>query len=395
MKSRNPKGLGSYYKKEGLFCWRYTVDGQTVYRSAKTQAMLQDKVREVIGLPVTKDKSTVAEWFERWLEVYVKPLRKKATYDQHFYMTKHILPVMGSKKLSHVRPFDVQAVISSMAKKGLATKTMKHALNTMKVAFDKAVFERLLARSPVEGIEIPKRQTEAKKVLNIEEIQSLYAAMAASRWLHSVRFGLTTGLRRGELLALRWSDIDWTGRRIQVERSNSKGSGVGDTKGAKVHHAPLSRVAADTLTRQAELLLEEHNPVTYRGDNSRLTVEQLQASDALVFPSERGDEIQPDTYYHTVKRFAAKAGIDAHPHCFRHTFVYRLRHKLSLKELQNALGHDESTTTLDIYGDMLDDTADKVADAIDAAYAEVEAEAETPPDNVIDLAARRSVRMIN
>jgi integrase len=146
-----------------------------------------------------------------------------------------------------------------------------------------------------------------------------------------------------------------------------------------------------------DMLKAENNPITINENNTHK--EDLKGTDLLVFPTETGTMIKPNTYYHTIVRFAEKSGIKVHPHMFRHTFVFNMRNKLSLKELQDILGHDESTTTLDIYGDMINDTTDAKADTIDEVFSEIEleiekarAEIENKECKVIDFSARKKAK---
>lgn len=397
-KKRNPKGLGSYYKKDDLFCWKYVRDGKPIYRSSKTEKGLQEKVRKVIGVAVSNDKTKVSDYFENWLENFVEPMKKGATYQQYnFIYQKHIKPEIGDYHMTSIKSSDIQNVILKMNKKGLSTKTMKHAKTIMSVAFKRALkIDKIIPETPVVDIEIPVKQTKPKKTLTIDELIKLYKSLEHSRWIWSVKFALATGLRRGELLALKWTDIEWENNRIKIDESNSS-TGLGDTKSAKVHYVPLSKMAKAYLIRQMDMLKDEKNPLTYNDDNTRK--EDLKGTELLVFPTEKGTMIKPNTYYHTIVRFAAKSGIKVHPHCFRHTFVYNMRKKLSLKELQEALGHDESTTTLDIYGDMINDTVDTAASQIDNVYSKIELEIEkarTEIENrefkIINLAERRKAK---
>jgi integrase len=104
--------------------------------------------------------------------------------------------------------------------------------------------------------------------------------------------------------------------------------------------------------------------------------------------------LKPGSFYTLIRRFSQKAGIKASPHCFRHTFVYITREYLSLKELQNALGHDESTTTLDIYGDIINDTTEKVVSTLDSVFNNIEFEAKKATDNtnIIDISSRKRAK---
>ena len=117
-KSRNPKGLGHYYKKDGLFCWKYVRDGKPLYRSHKTEKGLQAKVKKVIGLAVCNDKTKVSKYFETWLDEFVQAMNKKATYDQYKFIYKiHIKPVIGDYNMSSITTTDIQKVILEMNKK--------------------------------------------------------------------------------------------------------------------------------------------------------------------------------------------------------------------------------------------------------------------------------------
>lgn len=376
---RAPKGTGYYYTDEkGKHHWRKRADGQEKYLSADTPKELQAKVNGVIDLKLTKTKLKVDEWFTKWL-TYIEALRKPATYNQYRDIyKKHIKPAIGNRKLSTVQPNDIQDVILMMNKKTtktrkkvkgkweevdtgktLSTWTMKHARKIMNIAFEKAVKDKLIPINPVQDIEIPKKQAKPRKTLNSEELTKLYRELERSRWIWSAKFMLVTGVRRGELLALRWSDIDMVNKRITIDESNSS-TGLDDTKSSKVHYVPLSKLMQKYLEGQKQMLKDENNPI--------LENEKLKKTD-LIFPNKNGIMLQPGSYYTMLSRYAADAEIKANPHALRHTFVYMNRKKLSLKEIQNILGHDESTTTLDIYGDMIDESTEQTGKDIDEAFA--------------------------
>lgn len=377
-KQRNPKGMGSFRQlKNGTYQWRQTIDGVERSETARTPKELQEKVNQIIKLPIVKNKLKVDEWFTKWLEVYIKPLKKDATYKQYMYVYKsHIKPVIGNRKMNSLMPFDIQSVIADMntkvlvpkkvddfgtvikeAKIGASQWTMKHARKIMNIAFSKALKEKLIAENPVQDIEIPKKQAKERKVLTPTELAKLYKALENSRWIWSAKFMLVTGVRRGELLALKWSDIDFEHKRITIDESDSA-AGLGDTK-TKIHYVPLSRKAIEYLNGQKEMLLKEANPSRHNEELKKLN---------LVFPNKFGRMLKPGSYYTVFARAAQDAKIKASPHCMRHTFVYLNRNKLTIKELQNILGHDESTTTLDIYGDIINESTEATIAQLDETF---------------------------
>lgn len=379
---RAPKGTGHYFMSPaGKYAWRKRADGQEKYLSADTPSELQTLINEVIDLKITKSKLKVDEWFTKWL-TYIEALRKPATYNQYRDIyKKHISPAIGKRKLSTIEPNDIQDVILVMNKnttktrkklkgkweevdtgKTLSTWTMKHARKIMNLAFEKAVKDKLIPVNPVKDIEIPKKQAKPRKTLNSEELAKLYRELERSRWIWSAKFMLVTGVRRGELLALRWSDVDTVNKRITIDESNSS-TGLDDTKSSKIHYIPLSKLMQKYLDGQKQMLKYENNPI--------LENEELKKTN-LIFPSKNGVMLQPGSYYTMLSRYSSDAGTKASPHMLRHTFVYMNRKKLSLKEIQNILGHDESTTTLDIYGDMIDESTEQTGKDIDEVFEKFE-----------------------
>ncbi len=384
-KTRNPNGMGSFTKmKDGRYKWKQMIDGELRQITARTPTELKEKIKRVQGLPITKSKIKAVEWFEKWLGTYVKPLKKKATYDQYesLFLT-HIKPVFGSRKLSNIKRYDIQEVISVMNTKNLSTWTMKHARKVMRLAFSKALEDRLIAENPVDKIEIPNKQAKPRKTITASELKTLFENLKNTRWYWAFSFMLVTGLRRGELLALKWSDIDYENRRIIIDESNSS-TGLGDTKSSKVHYVPLSNKAIYYLKKQKEMLQHEFNPILYSPDLQKLD---------LVFPSKKGTLMKPDSLNSVLDRINKKTGLHITPHMFRHTFVYMSKGLMTLSELQEALGHDESTTTLDIYGTMLSDTKE-VANKIDKVFEKLDEELDKVEEKrgckIINLSERRA-----
>ena len=367
-KQRNPNGIGSYdLRKDGRYMWRQTKDGKlrTIYgRSPKE---LQGKVKRVSDLPITAaNRLTVDEWFIKWLAIYIKPLKKQATYDQYKTLyEQHVKPIIGHRRVNGIISLDIQGVISAMNekvfspdKKGYSSKTMKETKGVMLRAWKKLIKDKIISENPVVDIEIPQKQAKRRKVLSALDLHKLFVAMKNSRWIWSMRLLLVTGMRRGELLALRENDIDLDNRWIVIDESDSS-TGLGDTKSANIHYVPLSKYAMRYLVEQRKMLVKEINPILFNKELKKT---------GLLFPSENGTLLRADSFTKMMYRFTEKVGIKASPHCLRHTFVFLSRKKLTLKELQYALGHDESTTTLDIYGDMIEDSSEETANILDNIF---------------------------
>lgn len=375
--TRNPNGTGTYYKtKDDRYEWKQMKDRKVRTLSSDDLTDLHEQVKAVADLPIVKTKIKVSEWFERWLK-NVKALKKPATYEQYrIIWEQHIKPVIGDLTMKKIKPSDIQDVIAKMNTKvvkpakldgngktiapekiGLSTCTMKHAKKIMHIAFAAALDDGLIAESPMRKIDIPKKQAKPRKTINTEELKILFDYLKNTRWYWAFRFELVTGLRRGEMLALKWSDIDYKHKQIKVDESDSI-SGAGDTKSSKEHYVPLSDLAEYYLSQQKEMLASKYEPA-FRGKSIK--------KDDLIFPSKNGTMMKPDSLNSVLDRINEKAGIHVTPHMFRHTFVYMSKGRMSLSELQEALGHDQSTTTLDLYGTMLSDT-NTAAKKIDESF---------------------------
>lgn len=385
-RTRNPNGMGTIYKtKKNIYEWRQMVDGEKRLLSSKDLTVLKEKIKEVADLPIIKEKIKASDWFEKWLNVYIKPLRKNATYEQYKNIYKiHIEPAIGKKLMKNIKRYDIQQVIATMntrtipARKdkkgkitvpekpgGMSEWTMKHARKVMHSAFQQALDDKIIVENPVINIKIPKKQKSIRKVFTAAELVAIFQQLSTSRWIWALRFMLVTGLRRGELLGLKWSDILYEDRKVAVMRSNSD-DGIGDTKSAKIHYAPLSDSAVYYLNRHKEVLEKECNPILYNEDLKKTE---------LIFPNESGKMLQAKSFYTMLVRAAKKVNVKATVHMFRHTFVYISKGLISLSELQEALGHGKKTTTLDLYGDMLSDTID-TSKKIDKAFLDLEKEME-------------------
>jgi integrase len=411
-KMRNPKGVGCYYRKDEYYCWKYVRDGKPIYRSAKTEKGLQEKVRQILSTGGSNSKTLVSEYFNAWLEE-VKNLNDIPTYKQYESIYRiNIEPAIGSFKVSSIKASDIRNVIAQMNTKvceiknkkgevtsrkvGLSEKTMRHARYIMKTVFTRALTEdKIIQDNPVEKLKIPKKQVKKQRVLSIQELIQYFKAISTSRWVWSVWFDLVSGLRRGELTAFRSSDIDWENKRICINKSNSV-QGLGGTKNKEEDFIFLTKIATYFLGKQFDMLKGEKNPVILNDDGTMKS--GYRDEDFLVFPTLKGTMIKPNTYYHTIVRYAEKAGIKANPHCFRHTFTFFLRNKISLKELQNALRHEASTSTLDIYGNMIDDMNDETGMTMDNVFTKVENEIEkgifesNKKSNVISFTDKRKAK---
>lgn len=225
-----------------------------------------------------------------------------------------------------------------MDKKGLATKTMKHARGLMHAVFQQAFDEGAISVNPVYKINITTKQPRSKKPFYPEEIAKLMEAIKNSRWRFAIPFLMYSGIRRGELLGLKWQNIDVDSNKLFINESVNKKGEIGSVKNKKEKWIQLTPLAVDMLEQQ-KLMLER---------------ERFRITSEYIFPSIKNTIMPGDSFLKMFKKYCSNAGISGSPHVMRHTFVYVTRNVLSLKELQIALDHSSSTLTLELYGNIIE-----------------------------------------
>jgi integrase len=378
MKTRNPNGTGNIYKRpDGRYEWKQMIDGEIRYESDMSLSELRLKIKKLTNIGINKDKTKLFEWMDHWLKAYVKPYKKPSTYNNYkFAYEKYIKKYMRNVQLRHVTKSDVQTMITDLINAGYSPSLIKNVRKALSVAFISAnEDEQIIDFNPTRDTKLPKGRTPTRKTFKIEELAVIIQKFSISRWLYGILFMLATGLRRGELLALKWSDIDFKEKRIKIE-DNLTQYGVNTPKDNDCHYVPLSEHATVYLSGWKNQLQKEHNPAIYKKVDT-------------VFVSIEGTPLRPSSFNNMIAK--KKFEFRVTPHMFRHTFVYLSKGKISLSELQEALGHSQSTTTLDIYGLMLADTV-TVADKIETAYAELDKamrKKEKKESNIIDFTQRR------
>jgi len=265
-------------------------------------------------------------------------------------------PRWGGVSLSDIRPSAVQAWLSDLSVgdqasgiKPLSASVVIRTHQVLNAILADAVKDRLLGSNPPSGMRLPKKSRKRPLYLTHDQI----AALADASGDHGIVVLLLayTGIRWGEMAALRLRDLDMLRRRITIAESATQvGSQIylGTTKGHKHRSVPFPSFLAPELGRACE-------------GKSR---------DDLVFPNEDGDYLsRPHTESGWLDKAVAKAGIPrATPHDLRHTAAsFAVSAGANVKALQRMLGHASAAMTLDIYAELFDDDLDSVAVALDVA----------------------------
>ncbi len=315
-------------------------------------------------------KITVAEYIRVWLRDYAEHNVAASTLQRYRGIVEsHIIPTLGSRRLADLRPIDIQAAYTRWLSpggrcgsemRGLSPRTVLHHHRLLREALNQAVRWQLLARNPCDSVEPPRPTRAEVKVLDGREAKRLLDAAKAEPLYALYHTAVTTGARLGELLALRWQDVDFEGSRMSVSRTVRRYSDNGYVFSSPKTHRSRRPIALDAKTK--DVLLEHRRRQLER----RLLVGPAYDDQDLVFATSTGTPLGDSTVRTTFTRILQAAGLKRiRLHDLRHTAAtLMLKAGVNPKVVSDRLGHSTISITLDIYSHVLPDMQRDGAEAL-------------------------------
>ncbi|MDK2889102.1 MAG: integrase [Thermoanaerobacter sp.] len=381
MAGKRGHGEGTIYKRKG---GRWEAKASIGFDPAtgkpkrltkyfKTRKEAQDWLAKVqheknTGAFVEPARVTLGEWLDRWLEVYVRPSVRDTTYQNYeTYIRVHIMPALGDKPIQKLMPGDLQAFYNAKLEGGradgkeggLSTRAVRYLHFLLSAALKQAVKEGLVSRNVAEATNPPKQGKKEIQYLTTEEIQRFLQVARESRYYVAMLTELGTGLRRGELLGLKWEDVDLKRGVITVRRQLVR------AKGGPVFHEPKTDAGVRTVTLPAEVLreLKAHKA---RQNEEKLLLGNAYEDFGLVFCQANGRRLEPRNFTRHFDNLLKKAGIrHVSFHSLRHTHATELlRLGVNLKTIQGRLGHSNFNVTANFYAHIADELQQEAAEKI-------------------------------
>ena len=318
MAKRRANGEGNIRKRsDGRWEGRYTAGrdpetGKTVYKNVlgKTQTEVKAKLKQAIQENAEVDtlkaaQYTVGQWMDVWFENYAKiKVRPSSHQTYRGYIDNHIKPNIGKIPLGKLTTLELQKLYKKLlaggrverieAKgqpKGLSAKTVRNINQVISSAMDFAKDQKLISSNPTDGCALPKLEHQEMKTLPVEQLTSFLREAKESGVFELYYIELATGLRRGELLGLKWEDIDLAQGSLRVQRQIARINGEVIEAPLKTKNAYRTRL----LSADAMGVLQEQKK---KSGNS-----------PYVFPSPAGGPISPDSVLHMLHRVLKRAGL--------------------------------------------------------------------------------------
>ncbi len=294
--------------------------------------------------PMFPQNMTVDAWFMEWIKLKKASVRLSTIETYTSYYNNSIKAEIGNMKLVEVKPMHCQRILTKMDEKGYHQGTIKHVRIIMYGMFDGARENDIIISNPMKRtlkINMGKPQ-KIREALSLEDQRKLFRNLLGHKYENQYCFVMQTGLRVGELVGLKWEDIDFKNHTLKVQRTmkylyaeKKWRSGPPKSQASK-RTVPLNDAAIEILKRQKE-------------KNNRLKVIPIEYMD-YVFIDESGI-IKYTSYDAAISWVCKKIGIEPITmHILRHTFATRcVQSGMTPKTLQTILGHSSINVTMDLY----------------------------------------------
>ena len=342
------------------------ASGRRVYRYARTRAEAAAKLASALksvqeSNPLPPERETVATYLASWLDVSARPTVRPMTYISYeAIVRRHLVPELGRIRLSRLGPGDVQAMMNRKLAQGLSARRVDYLRAVLRRALNDAMRFGLVSRNVAALVRPPRRPRYEVSPLGPDEVRHLLSEVRVDRLGALYVVALTLGLRQGEILGLRWADVDLVSGRLQVRHALQRFDGeyhLVEPKSARSRRTlVLPVVATASLERHRRQPQEE-----------RARAGEMWQEHGLVFASPIGRPLDSSSVTGALQRHLVRAGLRRQRfHALRHACASLLLSRgVSPRVVMEMLGHSQISLTMDTYSHVLPSLLSDAADQMD------------------------------
>jgi integrase len=336
--------------------WRAQVsqdDGRRISHDFKTkpeaQLWLHQMQRDLEqGFDYQGSKTLLKDYLYDWLITCRIALRPKTAYDYEMIVQKHVLPHLGDVTLKELTPSRVEMYYAGLIKAGIGVRTVRLVHSILHRALEKAVVHGFLTRNPTTHATLPRYKHGEMMVWDEIQVNQFLVAAIGSPFEGLYHVAVKVGLRQGELLGLKWSDLQWGSGRLYIRRQLQDVRGEG-----RIFQEPKTRSGLRTI-QLGEGTLHVLRAHLEHQKLQKAAISQRWKDFDLIFPSSIGTPLDPSNLRLDFKRVIERAGIPkVRFHDLRHTAAsLMLNNGIPVIVVSKILGHSKPSVTLDIYGHL-------------------------------------------
>jgi len=330
-------------------------------RKTLAESIMIDIISELKqGTYTEPNKITFGNWLITWLNDYKKLDLRQSTWESYEIQARlHIIPALGALYLQDLRPEHLQKLYSDKLKAGKSSRTVRYIHQVAHGALEQAVKNKLISgQNAAKMTTLPPLDQKEIRAMSPEEQDTFLESIKKHSLSAALLTLIGTGMRRGELLGLRWQDVDLDKGIIQIKQNL-----VGTKQGLKVHD-PKTKSSKRSFS-VPQLVLEILN-----GHKLKMQAKGFYDADNYVFCSNKGNAMIPRNFNRSFTNFINSIGlVGVTVHTLRHTFATRmLEIGVPMRVVQEMLGHAKITVTAGTYShvspDLKRDAADKMNDVL-------------------------------
>ncbi len=372
-RKKSVRGGGSvFHRKDGRWEAKFKVEETGKYRSlyAATETEAYKKLEDALfeqkqGILATGPTQTVKQFLEYWLEDVKKPKVRIGSYDSYrTVLNKYLIPGLGHIKLQKLTTQQIQMFYGREQKKGISAGRIKYIHSVLKRALNYAKRIKIVGSNVSDGIELSPIKEHEIEPLTVEHAQLLLHKVREHHLEALLTLAISTGMRKGEILGLRWQDVDLQKGELQIRRTLGYMAHIkffeGEPKTDKSKRKlTLPQFVIDALKRHRALQLEK-----------RLQAGSTWVDKDLVFPNKKGGFIIPRTLSNHFDKLLVEVGLPRiRFHDLRHSAATILVSMgVPMKVIQDILGHSTFSTTMNKYSHVLPSMQKEAMDKMDGMF---------------------------
>lgn len=316
------------------------------------------------GTLMKPGKTTVSEYLERWLTDYQNRLSARGYERYRDIIKHHLIPDLGQIKLSLLRPEHLQRHYTDCLNKGLNARTVRYHHAVVHVALKTALKMGLIVRNPADAVDLPKIHSKEMKTWDANQVSIFLEFIKDNQYHYLFRTALFTGMRRCELLGLKWGDVDFIMSQLSVSR------GLHHLKdGSYVFTEPKSAKSRRTIALPPSVTLALR---AYRQQKAleRARLGKTLNEQDLVFSNPDGKPLRPNTVTRAFESLASRCGLPViRLHDARHSHAsIMLKQGIHPKIVQERLGHSSISMTIDTYSHVISGLQEAAAKRFDELF---------------------------